>query len=91
MTGPMIAALAFAISLIVLGVIWYRSNPVSAGRPGSLLVLMGALGIVAVLLCGCGENFDVYEKPAAGQPETPWHECMRKHNPTSRHVCRELK
>lgn len=33
---------------IIIGIAWYRSDPVSAGRPGSLLVLMGALGIGAV-------------------------------------------
>ena len=35
----------FGIALILLGVFWYRSDPVSAGRPGSLLVIVG-LGFV---------------------------------------------
>lgn len=51
-----------------------------------------AFAILALLLlASCGDEWDVYEKPAAGQPETAWHECMRQHSPTHRHVCRELK
>lgn len=39
--------------LIVIGALWWWREPVSAGYPGSFLVLMGTLGIVAALLCGC--------------------------------------
>ncbi len=33
--------LIFGLSLIAIGLPWYRSDPVSAGRPAFLFVLMG--------------------------------------------------
>lgn len=39
--------------LIVIGSIWWLRWRVSAERPASLLIGVGALGIIAVLLCGC--------------------------------------
>jgi hypothetical protein len=39
----------------VIGALWWWREPVSAGRPGSLLVLMGALAVIAVVLCSCGD------------------------------------
>lgn len=47
MAGPLIAFAIFCLVLTVLGIAWYRSDPVSAGRPGSLLVIVGILGIGA--------------------------------------------
>lgn len=42
-----IAAYIFSVILIVIGVVWYRREPVSAGYPALLLVIMGIFGIVA--------------------------------------------
>lgn len=53
-------SIAFVIGaiLMVMGFDWYRRSPVSAGRPASLLMLMGALGIIASLLTGCPAHAD---------------------------------
>lgn len=45
---------------------------------------------IAATLSGCGEEFDTYDMPENGV-ETPWHECMRTHQPTGRHVCKDLR
>lgn len=49
-----------------------------------------AFGVIATLLCGCGEAWDDYgEESFPGESE--YHKCMREHIPTHRHVCRELR
>lgn len=52
----MTAFIVACATMIVGGMIWYWRSPVSAGRPASLLVVMGALGIVGALLCGCDQG-----------------------------------
>lgn len=44
--------------MMIMGFDWYRRSPVSAGRPASLLMLLGALGIIASLLSGCPAHAD---------------------------------
>lgn len=45
MTGPLMLLLGFSLATVVIGILWYRSDPVSAGYPGSFLVMMGIAGI----------------------------------------------
>lgn len=59
----MTAAAYISSALLIIGsVLWYRSNPDSAGYLGSFLVLMGALGLIGLLLCGCGESVSEYKQ-----------------------------
>lgn len=65
---------------------------VTAGQDNLVKFFYVVVGIVvlAFLLCGCGENWDSYDRPENGN-ETEWHKCMREHDPVHRHVCRDLR
>lgn len=46
-------ALILGAALIAIGVLWWWRAGVGAERPASMYVLVGSLGIIGVLLCGC--------------------------------------
>lgn len=52
--------------------------------------LLFVIAAIALLLCGCGPDWDSYEKPENGV-ETEWHKCMRERIAPHRHVCRDLR
>lgn len=62
------------------------SSPSTFSKRSATLLVFA----IALSLAGCGEAWDTYEKPQNGN-ETEWHECMRKHDPVHRHVCRDLR
>lgn len=47
MTAPTALLLLTGLAFLIIGVWWWRSDPVSAGRPASLLVMFG----IAFCLC----------------------------------------
>lgn len=44
-TGPLLALAIVGAVTLIIGIAWYLSNPVSAGYPGSLFMLMGTIFI----------------------------------------------
>lgn len=46
---PALAGYAVSALTAAVGAIWWYREPVSAGRPGSFLVGMGALGAIVIV------------------------------------------